>query len=493
MAGTGSRRSTTRTSSRHPLGSTSPALGRWASLLAAATLVVVGGAVPATLSSAPAASATPAVAALAPPEAAPLAAPAPAPASTEINGVVWLDLDGDGLNDASETGFAGAVVTLRAADGTLVGTRTTTATGLYSFTGLNPAQGPFSVSVTRSTTTYPDPSNWVISAAPGPDASPYVGTDNDATAGADPRVGTIAGMVPGASYDIAIRPRPELSLGFFGPGIIDGTGPFNTLGGCASATATGIPGDDCGTSNGQLRTGDTLTTVWSVTADNFEPGTTSWGDMVFEQTIVPTGGAVATFASIPVSCIPPPNGTGGAGTPTSAILANYPTAGQTTLRCNLGQFVEGGQESLTTAIKLSAVSPNGSSFTTTQKVYAAATGTRAVPAVGPPVGPIVASARPAYDLVKLTFRSQRPETRCVDTDSNPATACESLQGYTLDTLIRLTVAQKVGIEAIQQPFTFTDTVSAQLNGGAAFPVEYYIPYCYANDQGWGDAVLVVRV
>ena len=420
---------------------------------------------------------------------APAAAPAPAPAVNEINGVVWLDIDGDGINDATETGFTGAVVTLRDGTGTVVATRTTTSTGLYSFTGLTPGQGPYSLSITRSTTTYPDPSNWIISAPPGPDATPYVGTDNDATAGADPRVGAISNATPGTSYDVAIRPRPELALGFFRPGIIDGTGPFNTLGGCTGATALGQPGDDCGTSNGQLRTGDTLTTVWSVTGDNFEPGTTSWGDMVFEQTIVPTGGAVATFTSIPVSCIPPPNGTGGTGSPSSAILTNYPVAGQTTLRCNLGQFVEGGQESLTTAIKLSALSPNGSSFTTTEKVYAAATGDRAVPAIGPTVGPIIASSRPAYDLVKLGFRNQRSEVRCVDTDSNPATPCESLQGYTLDTIIRVAAAQKVGIEAVTQPFSFTDTVSAQLNGGAPFPVEYYIPYCYANDAGWGDIVL----
>ena len=419
----------------------------------------------------------------------PQAAPAPAPAGNEINGVVWLDLDGDGINDTTETGFTGAVVALRDKDGTLVGTRTTTSSGLYSFAGLPPGQGPYSLSVTRSTTTYPDPSNWVISAAPGPVSGAYVGTDNDAIATADPRVGSIAGVLPGTSYDVAIRPRPELSLGFFGPGIIDGTGPFNTLGGCASSTATAQPGDDCGSNNSQLRTGDTLTTVWSVTADNFEPGTTSWGDVIFEQTITPTGGAIATFASIPVSCLPPPNGTGGTGSPASAILTNFPTAGQTTLRCNLGQFVEGGQESLTTAIKLAATSPHGSSFTTTERVYAGATGDRAVPATGPTVGPIVVSARPAYDLVKLSFRNQRPETRCVDTDSNPATPCENLQGYTLDTIIRLTAAQKVGIEALKQPFTFTDTVSAQLSGGAAYPVEYFIAYCYANDGTWGDVVL----
>ena len=73
----------------------------------------------------------------------PQAAPAPAPAGNEINGVVWLDLDGDGINDTTETGFTGAVVALRDKDGTLVGTRTTTSSGLYSFAGLPPGQGPY--------------------------------------------------------------------------------------------------------------------------------------------------------------------------------------------------------------------------------------------------------------------------------------------------------------------------------------------------------------
>lgn len=410
-----------------------------------------------------------------------------APAATQINGLVWLDLDGDGVNDASEKGFVGAVVTLRDAAGAVVGTKTTAADGWYSFTGLDSAR-TYSLSVTRSTTTYPDPSNWVISAAPGPNGT-YVGTDNDAVPAADRRVGLVAAAVPGSSYDIAIRPRPELSLGRFGPGVIDGTAPFNTLGGCASTGAQGQPGDDCGQSNSQIRTGDTLTTVWSVTSDNYEPGTSAWGDVVFEQTIVPSGGAVASFVSIPVGCQPPPAGTGGTGSPASAILTNYPTAGQTTLRCNLGQFPEGGQKSLTTSMRVSGLSPNGSSLTTTQRVYAGATGDRAIPAATDPVGPIAASARPAHDLVKLNFRNQDAATRCVDTDGNPATPCVNLAGYHTYFIIRITQEQKVGVEAVKQPITFQDSLTAtKADGVTPYAPEFYITDCQPNPSTWGDVV-----
>jgi protocatechuate 3,4-dioxygenase beta subunit len=51
---------------------------------------------------------------------------------------VWYDLDGDGIQDAGESGVAGVTVTLYAADGTTVlATTTTDALGNYIFTGLD--------------------------------------------------------------------------------------------------------------------------------------------------------------------------------------------------------------------------------------------------------------------------------------------------------------------------------------------------------------------
>ena len=232
-----------------------------------------------------------------------------------------------------------------------------------------------------------------------------------------------------------------------------------------------------------------VTTVWSITADNFEPGTADWGQVVFEQTLVPeTGNAAAvSFERIPLSCVAPPSGSGGSGSPSSAILTDYPTVGQTTLRCNLGQFTEGGQKSLTTSIKVSGLSPNGSRFSTTEKVYVP--GQRAVPADGPPVGPIVVSARPAYDLAKLSFRNADTIQRCVDTDNDAGTPCETLRGYDTYFLMRISAAQKTGIESLQQPIHIEDNLTALTAGAAPYTPEFYVTDCVANPSGWGDTVL----
>ncbi len=50
---------------------------------------------------------------------------------------VWVDVDGDGIQDAGEPGFAGATVNLLE-NGNLVASTTTDASGIYGFTGLTP-------------------------------------------------------------------------------------------------------------------------------------------------------------------------------------------------------------------------------------------------------------------------------------------------------------------------------------------------------------------
>ncbi|PHN00730.1 hypothetical protein CRP01_40730, partial [Flavilitoribacter nigricans DSM 23189 = NBRC 102662] len=56
---------------------------------------------------------------------------------------VWEDLNGDGIQDASEPGVSGVTVTLLDGDGATVGTTTTATDGSYSFTDLEP--GDYSV------------------------------------------------------------------------------------------------------------------------------------------------------------------------------------------------------------------------------------------------------------------------------------------------------------------------------------------------------------
>jgi hypothetical protein len=58
---------------------------------------------------------------------------------------VWYDQNNNGIQDAGETGIAGATVRLYNASGTVIGSTTTSATGTYSFAGLTP--GAYSVGV----------------------------------------------------------------------------------------------------------------------------------------------------------------------------------------------------------------------------------------------------------------------------------------------------------------------------------------------------------
>ncbi|MEZ4900500.1 MAG: SdrD B-like domain-containing protein [Spirosomataceae bacterium] len=55
------------------------------------------------------------------------------PAPIEIGNIVWLDSDGDGVQDPSENGIAGITVELRKSDNTLISTAVTDANGFYLF------------------------------------------------------------------------------------------------------------------------------------------------------------------------------------------------------------------------------------------------------------------------------------------------------------------------------------------------------------------------
>ena len=67
-------------------------------------------------------------------------------APATVTGTVFTDANGDGIQQAGDTGLAGQTVTLLAADGSTIATATTAANGSYSFTGVTP--GNDSVSVT---------------------------------------------------------------------------------------------------------------------------------------------------------------------------------------------------------------------------------------------------------------------------------------------------------------------------------------------------------
>lgn len=281
---------------------------------------------------------------------------------------------------------------------------------------------------------------------------------------------------------ISAHALPDLAIGPFGPGTVDGGEPFNVFGNCANDAAQDIQGEDCGDNNLVVRNQDTVSHIWSITADNYAPGAENLKNVTVQQTITPSPTATISFESIPVACTPI---AGGGTAPPSEIVNN--NDGSWTLLCNLGEFTEGEQKSLTVNVKISGKSANGSTYTSTQRVYSLDTdgNPNANEGVSSPVGPLLISASPAYDLVSSLSPTHSMYTnyigkRDVDGDGTP-----ELGFYTYK-LLRLAAARKTGIEAIQQPIIFDDVFNAKATteNGADYALEMYITECRDNPSGW---------
>ncbi len=277
-----------------------------------------------------------------------------------------------------------------------------------------------------------------------------------------------------------VQAIPTLGLGPFGPGTIDGSAPFNVTGDCASSTAQDLTGEDCGESNQVVRTQDIVSHVWSVTADDFDPGQANLQNVVLEQIITPSANAKVSFDSIPVVC---QSFGGGGDTPVSAVTDNG--NGSWTLTCNLGEFTAGQQKSVTVGVRVSGNSHNGSDYTSTQRVYSLDDNgsPNATEASSPAVGPIKISARPAYDLISslsptMGFRSGSVGVR--DVGNGPE------RGFYIYKNLRLAAAAKTGIEAIQQPYQFQDefSVTALSADGNPYDLEFHITECRDNPSLW---------
>lgn len=430
---------------------------------------------------------------------------------SDIGGTIWSDLDGDGLRTADEPGRDGTQVSVVENDtGVLVqGPLTTGPDGSYLFSGL--AAGEYRVLAST-------PQNQWISPSTAENLVAPTGAGGAPTSTGSSSNIVLDGTNRSLAVNAAVRPRPELSLGTFGPGVLDGGPDFNTTGNCATPmpnpTPTGAPewldaaapgqtpGDDCGSSNGVVRTQDSVVTIWSVTADNYEPGAPDLSAVVFEQIIHPSGGALVDFTRIPVSCLPAPAGSGGA-TPASTVTYDDPAPGDVKLTCNLGSFTEGFQESITTFLHVSGESTNGSSFTSDQRVYSVdpAGNVNAIGDSADPVGPTSISAAPAYDLAKDTIGilNYGSETRDMAFDDH-LPLCETnpqpcnigpergRYGYFL---ISLSTDAKTGIEAIAQPVTIDDQFFATSDTpavGSTYAFDFEITECRWNPSGWGNAV-----
>jgi uncharacterized repeat protein (TIGR01451 family) len=277
---------------------------------------------------------------------------------------------------------------------------------------------------------------------------------------------------------------PTLGIGPFGPGVQDGSEPFNTDGNCADATSIAGAGDDCGESNNQVRTQDTITYNWSITANDFTAGQANPENVILEQILSPSVNAVVGFERIPAICTV---AGGGGSNPISSI--SIEPNGDPKLTCNLGEFNEGAQLSFSVVVQASGESWNGTSFTSNQRVYSNADdGTpNAVTAVNPEIGPIAISSRPRSDLSTSGFRGYY-----LYGARDVGQGLEN--GYYTWVNMRVSTDQKTGTESIQQPFDFDFDLSAtkQSEDGPDYTssgFEYYMVDCAYNRYGyWGGEV-----
>lgn len=151
-----------------------------------------------------------------------------------------------------------------------------------------------------------------------------------------------------------------LSLGSYIQGAYSGAGPFNVTGTCTD------PGDDCGDNDSRIRSADLLQYTWSISASDVAFDEGDIVSVILEQTITPDVNAKVIFDGIPTIYLAAPQGPGGTN-PTSSLTDN--PDGSITLLCNLGEMGNGDQVSFSVPVRPLAISQNGATFVTEQKVY----------------------------------------------------------------------------------------------------------------------------
>lgn len=414
-----------------------------------------------------------------------------------LSGTVTLDTNANGAIDTAtaegliEAGQAGVQIdVICVATSEVVLTTTSDAAGAWAFENFDLAADqlncPAGVVVVRATVA--DDRYSITDAA---------GVVNETPRTADEQIGQSAPITLTASstevVNTLIRPDWYLDLtiptdaGTGGPAVFTGTDPFDSV--CPSA------GNDCAVDDLTVRTADTVTFTWAVSGSSLDDLADTAEAVILEQTLNMTGGAIVNFARIPARC--KPTGGGGA-TPASVIVdqdgaiipeGTMPPAGTTsvTLRCNLGVWAQTGDAvTLQPVVKVSAESPNGSSFDTIARAYAvdptSSVAPTAVPTQEYPYGPIAITAAPAYELEKKGFFNQDEATMDIGRGLEP--------GYVTYAVIQIKTNRRVGVEAFQQPVTITEDVFSYLGDGVTPNpgFEYAITQCYPNPSGWWGTV-----
>lgn len=286
---------------------------------------------------------------------------------------------------------------------------------------------------------------------------------------------------------------PNISFGPLDTGLNDGTAPFgqsqyDATGApipCTSETSTELVGADCGENNRVLRTQDIASHLWSISVNggdaSIPSGEAVLTDVVIEQTIHPSPTADISFASLPAACR---EDAGGGTNPPSAIVVN--SDGSSTLTCNLGAFSEGQGRIFTIGVKAAGTSENGSSYTSTQRVYSldADGNENATKNEFVDNTPVMISAAPAYDLIHSVSTTQSIYNYTI-TSRDVGQGLE--RGFIAYMHYRLAAGRRTGVESINQPIVFKDvfTATKDSSSGPTYPLEFYITQCTPNPTAWG--------
>lgn len=244
-----------------------------------------------------------------------------------ISGVVWADVNRDGVHQSTEPVKAGIPVQLLTSPGgAVVASTTSSAAGVYRFADV--ANGVFVVRADASAAFHfpatASGDNDFVSTGPPPVGQPERGVTAALTiAGTTQALGIDAGMQPISDLTVARLPVAEGCDGF----AVTGTPPFD---------ATDAPGKDSGPGNCIVRVMDTVSQNYSVALTGLPTGA-SVPNVVAQFSLTSPDGAKLELVGpgtngLPAGCLGAANG---ANPPSSRTLN---ADGSISVTCNIGRL-----------------------------------------------------------------------------------------------------------------------------------------------------------
>lgn len=355
-----------------------------------------------------------------------------------VNGVVWADTNRDGVRTTGEPVRAGVTVQLLTSPGgAVVATTTTTAAGAYSFANIG--DGSYVVRVDapgafRFPAATSGANDFVRPGPPNPGdpergvSAPFAITGNTQVTGLD------AGLQPIADLRIEQLALINACEGF----AQTGTPPFEAVEG---------PGDDTGTSNCIIRTGDTVRQQYGVSLTGLPTGT-SVPNVVVELTVSSPDDAVLSLAGpgaggLPAGCLTAANGAN----PPSAVVAN--ADGSLTVRCNVGTM-SSNVAALEITYRVGGASAVPSHATISARAYAGQGDAGVSSTVAGPTVEVTGKAE--WDLRKLNYIPFVPATETI----NGVAVRGFYNDYQISMINR---AGATGGGQLDWPVTFTDRMT----------------------------------